>query len=75
MKFFIIFFNKLLPYLNIWYIFFVTRRPGRALLLILLALRLLASHVSYDVSFFVAKIFVRGRNIGVASAQTLRQST
>lgn len=62
-------------HLNIGYVFFVTGRSRRALLLIFLALGLLTSGVSYNVAFFVAQIFIGCGDVCVAAAQTLRQSS
>ena len=62
-------------HLNIWYILFVTGRSGGTLLLIFLTLWLLPSHMPYDISLFVAQIFIRRRNISFAATQTLRKTT
>jgi len=62
-------------HLNIWYVLLVTGRPGRTLLLIFLTLRLLPSRMPYNISLFVAQIFVRCGNVSLATAQTLRKTT
>lgn len=62
-------------HLNIWYVLLVAGRSGRTLLLILLTLRLLSSRMPYDVSLFIAQIFVGCGNISFATTQTLRKTT
>lgn len=62
-------------HLNIWYVLLVAGRSGRTLLLILLTLRLLSSRMPYDVSLFIAQIFVGCGNISFTTTQTLRKTT
>lgn len=53
----------------------MTGRSGGALLLVLLSLRFLSCCMSYDISLFVAQIFVGCGNVGIATAQTLWKTT